>query len=352
MSHENVIVAYEKYISSEIRPLRNLIKAVFKQWEQEDFWSAERDGSQITIPSPVQRTYSRVKRLESIEDKARKQGLDIASNPDGIFGSMHDILGARVVTYVTNNIPLIDRAIQRTPEVRISPAAKPKFYLPAETMERLALDASLFEMEEVKETGYSSIHYLLEYIGDEGRKYPAFELQVRTMLIEAWGEIEHKFAYKPGTSPEVGVRRQLRIVADHLRAIDSHFDLIHDRLQYLRSVSDPDNGDMLDEVNIARIFADVQIALRDKDVVPLLGILFDNGLTAVGDLRSRVTSEIVVELRKMLALSVPPQELTAFHVVSTAVNLPDSPKPADALAVLAERLASVEASKARFRDKS
>ncbi|QII04381.1 hypothetical protein BH93_02480 [Rhodococcoides fascians A25f] len=348
MSSGDLPTAYANYVSTQIRPLQDRLKKVFKAWEREEFWAEERQGSQITIPSPIQRTYSRVKRLESVEDKAKKNDLDLQNHPVVVMNAMSDMLGARVVTYVTNNIPLIDRAIARTPELELSKHTKPKFYLPKDTMDRLALDSERFDISEVKDTGYSSVHYVLQYVGDASREYPEFELQVRTMLIEAWGEIEHKFAYKPSSSPEIGVRRQLRIVADHLRAIDSHFDLIHDRLQYLRGISNPGDRDLVDEVNITRIFAEVQIPLREKDVVPLLSILYDNDLTDIGSLRARLKPEIILELKKQLALLEPPQELTGFHLISTVVNLNANSSAAEAKAELLRRLESVEASRIRF----
>lgn len=47
-----------------------------------------------------------------------------------------------------------------------------------------------------KKTGYKSIHYIVHT--KSGRKNLNFEIQLRTLLQDVWGELEHKLCYKQG----------------------------------------------------------------------------------------------------------------------------------------------------------
>jgi len=50
--------------------------------------------------------------------------------------------------------------------------------------------------DEARDNGYQSIHFVGTYEDfDENVKYP-FEIQLRTLLQDVWGELEHKLAYK------------------------------------------------------------------------------------------------------------------------------------------------------------
>lgn len=347
MNDADLSSAYSAYVGEHLVPLQENLKRALSRWHHGDWWVDETQEGDVTIPSPVQRTYSRIKRVESAADKLKRKGIDTTGDPLGCLKQLNDMLGARVITYVTNNLALIDRAIARTPEFRVSPNVRPKCYLDRDIATRLNFTEDRFDFPDKKASGYGSVHYQLEYIDPDGKTSPSFELQVRTMLSEAWAEIEHKFAYKPAMYPEIGVRRQLRIVSDHLRAVDRQFDLIHDRLQYLRNVSDPQENDDLDEVNIARICADVEVALREEEVVPLLEILYDRGLSKVGSLRSRLKPDVVAELKREMMYNQDGR-LTAFHLISTVVTLSDDPTSEEALGALHESLRQVDVSRIRF----
>jgi putative GTP pyrophosphokinase len=63
---------------------------------------------------------------------------------------------------------------------------------------------------EVRETYYTSVHYLVRPPREGSRV--CCEVQVRTLFEEAWGEIDHAINY-PQPTENIGCREQLRVLA-------------------------------------------------------------------------------------------------------------------------------------------
>jgi putative GTP pyrophosphokinase len=85
-----------------------------------------------------------------------------------------------------------------------------------------------------REFGYESIHLLIELPGDlreEARGFdcPAVEVQLRTILQEAWAEVEHKLVYKAEFTPfDEPMKRKLAALNANLSLSDIIFQEILD----------------------------------------------------------------------------------------------------------------------------
>jgi putative GTP pyrophosphokinase len=85
-----------------------------------------------------------------------------------------------------------------------------------------------------REFGYESIHLLIELPGDmreEARGFdcPAIEVQLRTILQEAWAEVEHKLVYKAEFTPfDEPMKRKLAALNANLSLSDIIFQEILD----------------------------------------------------------------------------------------------------------------------------
>ena len=79
-----------------------------------------------------------------------------------------------------------------------------------------------------KRSGYKSIHYDIEY-SILGQKVPV-EIQLRTLLQDVWGELEHALSYKQG-SIHPHIRESFRLLAQDLETNDS-------LMRHLKGVSD------------------------------------------------------------------------------------------------------------------
>jgi putative GTP pyrophosphokinase len=116
----------------------------------------------------------RVKDIQGVKRKAVKNRIQ----PDKIFGEIKDIIGIRIIT---NSIVDIYKLLTKIME-------HPNFIIIEEENKLLNPDFS----------GYRALHIVIEYnviIGTNTEKVLC-EIQIRTLLQEAWAEIVHDDIYK------------------------------------------------------------------------------------------------------------------------------------------------------------
>ncbi|RNE49466.1 GTP pyrophosphokinase [Corynebacterium alimapuense] len=161
------------------------------------------------------RVVARVKEWPSLKAKARKR------NPDGTplypdpWTDIHDVIGVRVITFQSTEIPLVigvlrqwftvDRSVDKTAETRVAGG----FGYGSHHLV-LRIDEKSADIEE-----------LAEYQG------VVFEVQVRTVLQHAWAEFEHDIRYKRGQEElDPRVDRAFALAAGLIELADQQFDQI------------------------------------------------------------------------------------------------------------------------------
>ncbi|MGH9926390.1 MAG: GTP pyrophosphokinase [Nitrososphaeraceae archaeon] len=106
----------------------------------------------------------------------KKMKLKEYSKPE----DMADIAGLRVVCYVLSGVPLVSRLIEHHFHVDWGNS-----------------DDKFEELKEKRRMGYRGTNYVVTLEnGPDNMKLIPFEIQVRTLLDYAWGEIEHDQNYK------------------------------------------------------------------------------------------------------------------------------------------------------------
>ncbi len=109
-----------------------------------------------------------------------------------------DLLGVRIICLRLSDVEKVETYIELLAEENIlhivrGPDRKRSFILPDKPGETLPDDTGL------RYSGYSSIHYQVELDDNSeapsGLRHRLFELQLRTILEEAWSEIDHKYRY-------------------------------------------------------------------------------------------------------------------------------------------------------------
>lgn len=156
---------------------------------------------------------SRVKKLNQFTKKLERKKY---KDP---FSQTEDLCGVRVVCFFQNDVERIGEIIKKEFKV-INTVDKQK-----ET------DSTAF--------GYRSKHYIVKINKDwckipnyEGLEDLKVEIQVRTILMHAWAEIEHKLAYKKETHIPPQFRRKFSLLSAKLEEADEQFEalanLIHD----------------------------------------------------------------------------------------------------------------------------
>jgi len=157
----------------------------------------------------------RVKKLEQIFQKIDRKKY---TKP---FEQMMDICGVRVVCYFQKDIKRIEEIIKKEFEI-------------IETKNK-SDEASPHKF------GYRSNHFVLK-IKPDWEKTPnyldlgklKFELQIRTILMHAWAEIEHKLAYKRTEQIPKELRRKFFRISALLEEADEQFQEIDDKVNKKR----------------------------------------------------------------------------------------------------------------------
>ena len=159
---------------------------------------------------------ARVKEWRSLRSKSRKRRPDGTLMYPHPWQDIHDLIGVRVTTYHSTEIPRIIEALTEVFEVRRS----------VDKTAQTRVSGSF---------GYGSHHLILRvpparvapvlqaYAGRE------FEVQIRTVLQHAWAEFEHDIRYKRRgntgkLAPEVD--RAFTLAAGLIELADQQFDLI------------------------------------------------------------------------------------------------------------------------------
>lgn len=147
----------------------------------------------------------RIKDLDSFIEKIRRKGYD---DP---FDQMEDICGLRIICYYTSDLEKISGIIKR------------EFKIIESTDKEDLLKPDQF--------GYRSYHFVVRIKADwlkapnyRGLEDLKAEIQVRTVLMHAWAEIQHKLAYKKKTDIPSQFLRQLSRIAAKLEETDEQFE--------------------------------------------------------------------------------------------------------------------------------
>lgn len=129
------------------------------------------------VHSDIQKTTSRIKSIESISRKLEKQGLNF--NLENIQATLNDVVGARIVCLTETDVACVVEMIRRIPSLKI---INEKDYI-----------------TNPKESGYRSYHIIVEIpvpLGNGTIAPVRGEIQVRTLLMDAWSSLEHEIIYK------------------------------------------------------------------------------------------------------------------------------------------------------------
>jgi putative GTP pyrophosphokinase len=137
--------------------------------------------------------------IEKIDEENKQLEADQAPITQENFQErVGDILGIRLICLRLSDIKTVEAYLGLLAEEKIlrflrKPDQKKSFVLPVD------LGEAIFKGIDLKYSGYSSIHYQVK-LGENSDASDALkglqiEFQLRTILEEAWGEIDHKYRY-------------------------------------------------------------------------------------------------------------------------------------------------------------
>ena len=148
------------------------------------------------------------------------------------------------------------------------------------------------------------------------------ELQVRTMVEDVWGEIEHILGYKPEKRTSFAVRKQFKILSTLLQSVDEHFNFLFEELSRYQEESAYRDNDLLNAENLPPVLADLGVGCSQREIDGMLKILASRKLVLVADLR-RVATLPRIETIKNTIRSEEGRDPKNFEIVATIATTSD-----------------------------
>jgi putative GTP pyrophosphokinase len=213
----------------------------------------------------------RVKKFDSFYEKVQRKGY---VKP---FEEMEDICGLRIICYYPSDLDKISELIKNEFEV-------------LESTDK----ADLLEPDRF---GYRSLHFIIvvkrewlnapNYRGLDGLKA---EIQVRTILMHAWADVEHKLAYKRKEHVPPQLRRRLSQLSALFEVADQHLDSLREEREEYKQLLTHDKKrrvvvfDASKGLNVDNLQAVLDYHFPDRqrveqDTPKLLDEMLEHGIT-------------------------------------------------------------------------
>lgn len=177
---------------------------------------------------------SRMKDADHLRDKierkmraAKEKGVPFEITTDNLFVKINDLAGIRILHLHTTQMADINRCIQsiiaeQAIELIEGPSAR------TWDDEYRSYFKSIGIETQDSENMYTSVHYV---VASNSRTKITCEIQVRTLMEEVWGEVDHSINY-PHRTDSVPCREQIRALArstsSATRLVDSIFATVED----------------------------------------------------------------------------------------------------------------------------
>lgn len=163
--------------------------------------------------NPIDAIQNRLKSPASILDKMVRKNLPFTL--EAIAENIFDIAGIRVICSFIDDIYMLADCLLQQDDIRL---IRRKDYI-----------------ENPKPNGYRSLHLIVEvpiFLQDEKRLMKV-EVQLRTIAMEFWANLEHQLRYKKDLPPEVIAKTEAQLYecAKLSSVLDTHMQDIKDTIE-------------------------------------------------------------------------------------------------------------------------
>lgn len=230
---------------------------------------------------------SRVKELDSFLEKVRsretKEAADAQNTDWNPLEAIHDIVGLRVVCLYLSDLNRIAAVIRDTFDV-------------------LSEDNKI-EGAEVSSFGYMSVHFIARmkqaYSGPRYDKITGlrFEIQVRTIAMDAWANVSHHLDYKSDKDVPAELKKDFYALSGLFYVADRHFEMFYSQstqsrqqMKELFEETTSIEDKARQELNLDSLSAYLKTKFSErkhagsKGVSELLTALLASGYTTIGEL--------------------------------------------------------------------
>jgi putative GTP pyrophosphokinase len=189
------------------------------------------------LAASVHSIRSRIKDPVHLRDKlhrkllnCREGGRSFDVTPENLLVEINDLVGVRILHLYTRQIRRIDTSIRSILQETKYELIEGPFARTWDDESRLFFQECSIETQE-SPSMYTSVHYV---VGSASKTKVTAEIQVRTLMEEVWGEVDHTMNY-PVPTNSLACREQLKVLArvtsSASRLVDSIFATVDDHRQ-------------------------------------------------------------------------------------------------------------------------
>lgn len=156
--------------------------------------------------NPIEYISSRIKSEESMKEKLERKNLPITL--ESALTKVYDAVGIRIIcSYIDDVYEIVDM-LKKYNDLKV---IKEKDYI-----------------KNPKENGYRSYHIVFQLLLDiAGEIKPVFfEIQIRTIAMDFWSNLEHQIKYKKNIKNQEIIVRELKRCADDIATNDVNMQTI------------------------------------------------------------------------------------------------------------------------------
>ena len=163
--------------------------------------------------NPISFIKTRIKKPNSIYNKLQKMGHDFTT--ENIQTYLNDVAGVRIVCAFIDDIYMISDLITQQDDIKV---IEVKDYI-----------------KNPKPNGYRSYHMILSmplrFLGNSP-KTVWLEVQLRTIAMDCWANIEHQLKYKQNIPDQALLIQELKRCADEITSTDLSLQTIRDLIEH------------------------------------------------------------------------------------------------------------------------
>lgn len=266
--------------SKQLERARRLKEALCEQIEQ------ILAPNNITLGVPIE---SRVKSLESLEEKLERRSLDLKSILD-----LNDLVGIRIILLFLRDVAKVGEVLSKTFDV-------------------LSTEDAATRLAEAQ-FGYQSLHHIIR-LPKSWLEIPTFsdlgelkaEIQVRTLAQHIWAAASHKLQYKHEKSVPLPIRRSIHRASALLETVDLEFErVLGERGTYIAEATHSSiSDDTLNVDLLASVLSELLPGQNREDNEPYADLLIDLaefGVNSTKQLRSLIQRNLENVLKEEVSI--------------------------------------------------
>lgn len=160
--------------------------------------------------NPIDSISSRLKTIDSMSEKLRRKNLPMTA--EAIEQNLFDVAGVRIICSFIDDIYMLADCLVSQDDITL---VRIKDYI-----------------KNPKENGYRSLHLIVEVpiFLENGKRSVKVEVQLRTIAMEFWANLEHQLRYKKNLSLQMlrSTSRELSECARISAALDMRMQSVRD----------------------------------------------------------------------------------------------------------------------------